>query len=80
MPAALAIALSILVGSHVGAALTVAQIITLAGEAAQALPVAVQEQKQIDAYVHSPQFRKWVAANGEAAIRLQPGVQDRYPR
>ncbi len=34
---------------------------------------AIKTEKQLRILVNSPQFRAWVAANGEAAIRLQPG-------
>jgi hypothetical protein len=34
---------------------------------------AIKTEKQLAAFVNSPAFRAWAAANGEAAIRLQPG-------
>lgn len=32
------------------------------------------QYRQFQAIVNSPAFRVWVAANGEAAMRLQPGI------
>lgn len=37
------------------------------------IKTVVKTTKDIEKLVNSPQFRAWAAANGEAAIRLQPG-------
>ena len=37
------------------------------------LPGAIKTERQVIAFLNSPAGRAWVAANGEAAMRLQPG-------
>lgn len=45
--------------------------LTVADDARQGVKLAVE----LKALSENPAFRAWVAANGDAAIRLQPGVQ-----
>ena len=35
---------------------------------------AIKTEQQLIAFMNSPEFRAWAAANGEAAIRLRPGL------
>ena len=44
--------------------------ITVAGDARDMIKL----QQQLAVMVNSPAFRAWAAANGDAAIRLQPGI------
>jgi len=76
MPAALALVLSIILGSTVtaGSALTTAQIVSLALIAAKHGPQAIAALRALDELVKTPAFREWAARNGEKAIMLQPGI------
>lgn len=65
-----AVVLSFLLGAPVTGALTAVQIASLAGMGAQAVPQAVGAVR----FLESPTVRAWAAANGEQAIRLQPGI------
>lgn len=71
MPVALAIALSALLGSPVVGTLSAVQIAALAGMAIKEAPKVIAFDKQVWAFVNSPQFRAMAAANGDAAIRWQ---------
>jgi hypothetical protein len=71
MAAALAVILSLLLASPVTGALTLPQIAALAGIALKGLPAAIKTERQLIAYLNSPQFRAMAAANGEAAIKWQ---------
>lgn len=62
------------------AAISTLQWIELGVTVAGDVPKAVKMNRQLMQIVQSPAFARWVAANGAAAIRLQPGIQDRYPR
>lgn len=42
--------------------------------ALQQIPTAVKIGKVVYVVANSPAFRAWAAANGAAAIRLQPGL------
>ncbi len=74
MAAALAIALSVLLGSPVVGALTATQIAALAGIALKGVPTGIKVNAQVIAFLNSAQFRAMAAANGEMAIQLQPGI------
>lgn len=71
MAATLAIIISLLIGSPVGAALTLPQIAALAGVIIKGLPAAIKTEKQLYAFVNSPAFAQMLARNGDAAIRWQ---------
>lgn len=75
--AALAVALGLLLGASgpvaIGA-LTTFQIAQLALMGIKIAPNAIKANKQIIHFLNSPAFRDWVAANGEKAIELQPGL------
>lgn len=62
--------LSLLLGSSVTGALTATQIAALAGIGIKATPQVIAILQKLD----TPQFRAWAARNGDAAIRLQPGI------
>lgn len=74
--AALAVALGLLLGASgpiaIGA-LTTFQIAQLALMGIKIVPGALKTERQVIAFLDSPQFRAWAAANGDLAIRLRPG-------
>ena len=71
MPIALALALSVLLGSPVVGALSAVQIAALAGMALKEAPKVIAFDVQVWKFLNSPQFRAMAAANGDAAIRWQ---------
>lgn len=75
VPTALAVALSLVLGTPVGGALTAAQAAALAGVALTAAPRAAIAVRQLDRFLHTPAVRAWAAASGEAAIRSRPGAR-----
>ncbi len=54
-------------------ALTTFQIAQLAIMGIKIAPKAINTERQIIQILNSPAFAQWVAANGDTAIRLQPG-------
>lgn len=71
MPVAVALIVSFLIGAPVTGALTLPEILALAGVLAKELPVAIKTEQQIVAFMQTPEFRAMVEANGDAAIRWQ---------
>lgn len=56
------------------AAVTATQWVAISLMAAKGIPDAVKLERQLDVFIKSPAFAQWAAANGEMAIRLQPGI------
>ncbi len=74
--AAIAVALGLMLGTGAPVALgalTTFQIAQLAIMGIKIAPKAINTERQIIQILNSPAFAQWVAANGDAAIRLQPG-------
>lgn len=71
MPVALAIALSVLLGSPVAGALSAVQIAALVGIGIKEAPMVIKLDAQVIAFMKSAAFRQMLAANGDAAIRWQ---------
>ncbi len=40
----------------------------------QNAPQIIKTERQLIAFMQTPQFRAWAARNGEEAIRLRPGI------
>ena len=77
MGAAVAVVLGLLLGGSgpiALGALTTFQIAQLAVMGIKIAPKALKTEQQIIQLLNSPAFAQWVAANGDAAIRLQPGL------
>lgn len=55
------------------AAITATQWATIGLVLAKGVPGALRANQALIKELQSPAFRAWVAANGETAIRLQPG-------
>ncbi len=75
--AALLVAIGLLLGTSAPAslaAITTLQWVELSLTLAGKVPKVIKTAKEIEIIINSPQFRAWAAANGEAAIRLRPGL------
>lgn len=74
LPASLALVASLLLGTPVTGAITYFQAAALVGTVAKDLPSVVKLLEFLRTQSQTPAFREWAARNGEAAIRLQPGI------
>lgn len=70
---ALPIVMMLIFGAPSFAAMTPALWAIFALNTASSLPKAIKTERKLIAFINSPAFRAWAAANGEAAIRLRPG-------
>lgn len=73
---ALLLALGLILGTAAPAsigAVTALQWAQVGLSLAQGIPQVIKADKQLLALVQSPEFRDWVKANGEGAIREYPG-------
>lgn len=76
---AVAVALGLLLGASgpvALGALSTFQIAQLALMGVKLAPKAINAEKQLVAFIQSPQFRVMLAANGDAAIRWQDQQQE----
>lgn len=71
--AALPIVMMLIFGAPSFAAMTPALWVTFALGVPGNVRTAIKTERQLIAFLNSPAFRAWAAANGEAAIKLRPG-------